>query len=132
MQPRANTPSKRRTPDVVKLCVGIATVQQLVQICQHRAEVIVIPMPKRRRRALERFQFRTLGVDTRDDLFELFRNVQARFLGEPQTARFQQSKAAVVIPASKWITNNVGKVVSDRLIAEQSQPRSFASIAAPA
>src|SRR4051812_22761850 len=30
-----------RAPDVVKLCVGMAAVQQLVQICQHRAEVIV-------------------------------------------------------------------------------------------
>src|SRR3954465_9233228 len=53
-----------RAPDVVKLWVRMAAVQQLVQICQHRAEVIVIPIPKRRRRqALERFQFRTLGVD---------------------------------------------------------------------
>src|ERR1044072_1105932 len=78
-------PRRLRAPDVVKLCVGMAAVQQLVQICQHRAEVFVIPMPKRRRRqALERFQFRTLGVDTPDDLFELFRNLHAKLLGEPE------------------------------------------------
>src|SRR4051812_16602784 len=68
-----------RAPDVVQLCVGMAAVQQLVQICQHRAEVIVIPIPKRRRRqALERFQFRALGVDTPDELFELFRNLHVQ------------------------------------------------------
>jgi hypothetical protein len=81
-------------PGVLQLCVGMAAVQQLVQICQHRAEVIVIPLPKRRRRqALERFQFRTLGVDTPDDLFKLFRNLHVRCQRLPGSCggRFQET-----------------------------------------
>src|SRR3954454_17962674 len=80
--PRAEVvPRRLRAPDVVQLRVGMAAVQQLVKICQHRAEVIVIAIPKRRRRqALEGFQFRALGVDTPDELFELFRNFHAKLL----------------------------------------------------